>query len=96
MNVFDYLTTWHKSLLALIFFGIAIAYGISLADNVQSNQYEIQKINLWRQNQLIWQMQDAYKCYTEESCLAKMSGPDRTQYRELLEKRKEMQKGIKK
>ena len=87
-----YITAWHKAVLAIIFFVVLGSQFLALAGNVKQQAQEITKINLWRINQLVFELEDRYKCYSEPDCLKVMSESDKLLYRKLIEERKDLEK----
>lgn len=92
-KIIDYWKTWHSAILVLVFFVFAGMWVVALADDVKQQAKEIDKINLWRVNQLLWNLEDRHNCYSEEECLKKMSRSeaaesDKVLYRKLSEERK--------
>ena len=90
-RITDYIQDWHKAILAILFFVVLGSQFLALAGNVKQQEKEIIKINLWRINQLVFELEDRYKCYSEPDCLKVMSESDKLLYRKLIEERKDLE-----
>ena len=92
-SISDYITNWHKTIIALIFFVTAGIWDMARAGEGKENSQEIEKINLWRLNEKIWVLEDTYKC-EDIKCRDKMPKDIWEDYRDKLEERKAKYEGI--
>ena len=92
-SISDYITNWHKAIIALIFFISAGVWFVALAGEVKQHTQEIEKINIWRLNEKIWYLEDVYNC-EEVKCRDKMPKEIWEDYRDKLEERKSKYEGI--
>lgn len=75
-SISDYLTSWHKAILALIFFVTIGIWVVALAGDVKQTKQRVDEIELNQINDVINGYVASYKCYPAETCLLKIKNEE--------------------